>query len=126
MVITIPSHQSISNNQTLANLGHSVCRLTAVLRQGREFVDVFTRVLASGHAEAKLKVKTLQQSLPEVVPFDHPEVFDGQVSDRELHAEQAHKQREASSFLRPEVRFANVPTYVAPTCRSRRKAGVNW
>lgn len=52
---------------------------------------MFARVLASGHAEAKLKVKTLQQSLSEVVPFDHPEVFNWQVSDCELNAAQAHR-----------------------------------
>lgn len=47
---------------------------------------MLTRVLAAGHAEAELKVKALEQPLSEVMSLDHPEVFDRQVSDRELHA----------------------------------------
>lgn len=76
-----------------------MCHLTAVLRQGWEFIDVFTRVLASGHAEAKLKVKTLQQSLSEIVPFDHPEVFNWQISDGELNTAQAHRRTAKSSLF---------------------------
>lgn len=56
-----------------------------VLRQRWEFVDVFTGVLAAGHAKAKLKVKTLEQRLSEIMSLDHPEVFYRHVSDRELH-----------------------------------------
>ncbi len=63
-----------------------VCGLTAILRQRWEFVDVFTGVLAAGHAEAELKVKTLEQLLSEIMSLDHPEVFYRHVSHRELHA----------------------------------------
>lgn len=55
---------------------------------------MFTRVLAARHAEAKLKVKTLEQPLSEVMPLDHPEVFYGQVPHRELHAERETRERE--------------------------------
>ena len=63
-----------------------VCGLTAVLRQRWEFVDVFTRVLAARHAEAELKVETLQQLLSEVMSLDHPEVLYRHVSHCELDA----------------------------------------
>ncbi len=41
---------------------------------------MLTRVLAARDAEAKLKVEVLQQLFTEVVPLDHPEVIDGDVS----------------------------------------------
>ena len=47
---------------------------------------MFTGVLAAGHAEAELKVKTLEQPLSEIMSLDHPEVFYWHVSDRELDA----------------------------------------
>lgn len=59
--------------------------LTEVFRQRWEFIDVFTGVLAAGHAKAKLKVKTFEQLLPEVMSLDHPEVIYGHVSNCELH-----------------------------------------
>lgn len=63
-----------------------VHRLTDVFGQRWEFIDVFTGVLATGHAEAKLKVKTLEQLLSKIMSLDHPEVFYGHVSDCELNA----------------------------------------
>lgn len=62
-----------------------MCYLTAVLRQGRELIDVLARVLAPGHAEAELEVEALEQPLSEIVPLDHPKVFYGQVSHGELN-----------------------------------------
>jgi len=50
--------------------------LTDFLRQRGELVDVLTCVLAAGHAEAKLKVKALEQLLAEVVSLDHAEVVE--------------------------------------------------
>lgn len=43
-------------------------------------------VLAAGDTEAKLKVKALQQLATKVVPLDHPEVVDGNVTNSELHS----------------------------------------
>lgn len=47
---------------------------TDILRELGKLVDMFTSVPAAGDAEAEIKVKVFQQALPEVVPFDHPEV----------------------------------------------------
>lgn len=47
---------------------------------------MLTRVLAAGHAEAKFKIKALQQLIAEVVSLDHAEVVDGCVSHRELNS----------------------------------------
>ena len=47
---------------------------------------MFTGVLAARHAEAKLKVKTFEQLLSEIMSLDHPEVFYRHVPDRELDA----------------------------------------
>ncbi len=54
--------------------------LTEILWERWELIDVLTRVLAARDAEAKLKVEVLQQLFTEVVPLDHPEVIDGDVS----------------------------------------------
>lgn len=61
-------------------------RLTDVLGQRREFVDMFTGVLAAGDAEAKLKVKTFEQLFSEIMSLDHPEVFYRHVSNCELNS----------------------------------------
>lgn len=55
------------------------------LRQRRELVYVLTRVLAAGHAEAKLEIKALQKLIAKVVPFYHAEVVDGCVAYCEFH-----------------------------------------
>lgn len=47
---------------------------------------MFTGVLAAGHAEAELKVKTLEQLLSEVMSLDHPEVFYRHVPNCELNS----------------------------------------
>lgn len=46
---------------------------------------MLARIPAVGNAEAKVKVKVLEEATLEVVPLDHPEVVDGAVADRELH-----------------------------------------
>ena len=61
-------------------------KLTDFLRERGELVDVLARVLAAGHAEAKLEVKALKQLIAEVVSLDHAEVVDGCVANRELHS----------------------------------------
>lgn len=61
-------------------------RLTDFFRERWEFIDVFTGVLAAGHAEAELKVKTLEQLLSEIMSLDHPEVFNRHFSNCELNA----------------------------------------
>ena len=48
---------------------------------------MFASVLATGHTEAKLKVKAFEQLLSEVVPLNHPEVLYGHVSYGELNTE---------------------------------------
>lgn len=110
-------------------------RLTHVLGQRWEFVDVFTGVLAARHAEAELKVETFEQPFSEIMSLDHPEVFYRPIPDCELHsgmtgAEQEERVRRTFSRLLVhsgnESRSGCVLTHVAPTCRSRRKAGVNW
>lgn len=58
---------------------------TDVLGELRELVDVLTRVSAARDAEAKIKVKGLQQPLPEVVPLDHPETCHWPVTHSELY-----------------------------------------
>lgn len=63
-----------------------VHRLTYVFRQRWEFIDMFTGVLAAGHAEAELEVKTLEQLLSEIVPLNHPEILYRPISDCELNA----------------------------------------
>lgn len=83
----------------MAEGGCGVCRLTAVLRQGWEFIDVFACVLAFGHTEPKLEVKTLQQPLSEIVPLNHPEVFYRQISDCELNAAHTHTQQNEALFI---------------------------
>lgn len=65
--------------------GFSIVTLTDFLGQCGELVDMLASVLAAGHAEAELKVKTLKQLLSEIMSLDHPEVFYRHVSDRELH-----------------------------------------
>lgn len=62
-------------------------RLTYVLWQRWEFINVFTGVLAAGHAKAKLKVETLEQLFSKIMSLYHPEVFYGLISDCELHTE---------------------------------------
>lgn len=62
--------------------------LTDLLRQRGELVDVLTRVLAAGHAKAKLEIKALEQLITKVVSLDHAEVVDGCFSHRELHSEE--------------------------------------
>lgn len=56
-----------------------------VVGEWGELVDVFTGVLAVGHAKPKLKIKAFQQLLPEVMPLDHPEVFDREVPYSKLN-----------------------------------------
>ncbi len=63
-----------------------IVTLTDFLRQCGELVDVLACVLAAGHAEAKLKIKTLQQLIAEVVSLNHAEVVDGCVAHCELHS----------------------------------------
>lgn len=46
---------------------------------------MFTRVFTAGDAEAKLKVKALQQLSTEIMPLDHSEIVYGSVSYSELH-----------------------------------------
>lgn len=72
------------------------------------------------------------------MPLDHSEVFYWQVSDRELNPERDEDGQEKgerqriqrveggaiSLLLTPALE--HLLTYVAPTCRSLRKAGVNW
>lgn len=60
-------------------------RLTEVVGELRELVDVFARVAAVGNAEPKVKVKALEQASLEVVPLDHAEAVYGSVAHRELH-----------------------------------------
>ena len=57
---------------------------TDLIGEGWELVDVLAGVLAAGDAEAKLKVEALQELLPEVVPLNHAEVIDGDVTHGEL------------------------------------------
>lgn len=73
-------------------------RLTDVFRQRWELVDVFTGVLAAGHAKAKLKVKTLEQLLSEIVPLNHPEILYRSVSDCELNTGRKNIHRQGSFF----------------------------
>ena len=49
-----------------------------------ELVDVLARVLAVGDAEAEVKVKGLEVSIPEEVSLDHPEVWDRFRTNAEL------------------------------------------
>lgn len=58
---------------------------TDILGELWELIDVFTRVSAARDAEAEIKVKGLQQPLPEVVPLDHPETCHGPVTHSELY-----------------------------------------
>lgn len=67
--------------------------LTEVLRELGELVDVLTSVFTAGDAESKLKIKTLQQLIAEVVPLDHAEVIDGFVPYCELHPEREGRDR---------------------------------
>jgi len=46
---------------------------------------VLTCVLTAGDAEPKLKIKTLQQLIAEVMPLNHAEVIDGFVPHCEFH-----------------------------------------
>lgn len=84
--MTFNEHSELQDFYIICPECEYVCTLTAVLRETWEFIDVFTRILAAGHAEAELKVETLQQPLSEIMSLDHPEVFYRQVSDRELDA----------------------------------------
>lgn len=61
---------------------------------------MLTRVLAAWHAEAELKVKTLEQPLSEVMPLDHSEVLYGQVPHRELHAERGRERERCETGAR--------------------------
>lgn len=105
--------------------------LTHFLGQRGELINVLARVLAAGHAEAKLKVKTLEQLLSEIVPLNHPEILYRSVSDCELNTGRKNIHRQGSIFPLLTVSLSikihtHILTYVAPTCRSRRNAGVNW
>ena len=90
-----------------------LCRLTKVLRQRREFVDVLAGVLAAGHAEAELEVKALEQLLSEIMSLNHPEVFYRHVSDCEFNAEgtKKNRDREKSEHERQKQTntYGNIP-----------------
>ena len=58
---------------------------TFFVRESGQLVDVFTRVHAVGHTEAKVEVKALHAPVPEEVPLNHLEVFHWLVSHPELH-----------------------------------------
>lgn len=46
---------------------------------------MFTGILTAWDAEAKLKVKTLQQLATEIVPLNHSEVVDWNIAYSEFH-----------------------------------------
>lgn len=54
---------------------------------------MFAGVLAARHAEAKFKVKTLEQFVSEIMSLDHPEVFYWRVSDHELNTGQTDRKK---------------------------------
>lgn len=56
---------------------------------------MFARVAAVGNAEAKVKVKVLEQAPLEVMPLDHSEAVDGPIAHRELHPAFRHKSTHA-------------------------------
>ena len=59
--------------------------LDGVWVQFWELVDVFACILTVGNTEAKIKVKSLEMSIPEEVTFNHPEVIDRFGSYIKLH-----------------------------------------
>ncbi len=60
--------------------------LTLLGADVRHLIDVLTRVAAVGHAESKVKIKSLHQLVPEEVSLYHPEVTHLLVSNSELHS----------------------------------------
>ena len=63
--------------------------------------DLFAGVLAAGHAEAKLKIKALEQFLSKIVPFNHPEVLYGHVANCELHTVRETERETVVTFKAP-------------------------
>lgn len=92
-----------------------------VFRQRWELIDVFTGVLAAGHAEAKLKVKTLEQLLSEIVPLNHPEILYRSVSDCELNSgsnlPQSEKRRGELVTDESAGIWVNIPLLTCFICR---------
>lgn len=96
--------------------------LTDFLWQRGELVDVLARVLAAGHAEAKLEIKALQQLIAEVVPLNHAEVVDGCVSHCELHSAETQGGNEFTSreanentnyLLKGQVIFKGLSEFIS-------------
>lgn len=58
--------------------------LTDLLWKWWELVDMLAGVLTAGDAEAELKVEALQQLISEVMPLNHAEVIDRNVTHCEL------------------------------------------
>ena len=59
--------------------------LTIFLTELWHLVDVLTGVPSVGHAEAEIKIKHLEYSVPKVMSLNHPEVLDRLVSNSELN-----------------------------------------
>lgn len=77
-----------------------LAELTHVLWELWELVDVLTRVTAAGDAESEVEVKTLQQTILEIVSLNHPEVLHCLVSHRKLHAKEGKRQKKKQKVTR--------------------------
>ena len=63
-------------------------RLTFSLCKLWEFINVFTSILAIWHTETKVEIKTFQQLLSEIMPFNHAKVLNRLVPNCKLYTKQ--------------------------------------
>lgn len=113
--------------------------LTEIIWKLWKLINVFTCVAAVRYAKTKVEVKVFEKASLEVMPLNHPKTVNWPVPHCELHAvvkKQTRCTEVYKRLMRQNVDYYAVSyvhsesyglaTYVAPTVRSFKKAGVNW